>query len=209
MDHLRVMLGFWLTTDSNCLDIGANRGSVLEMIEERAPRGRHHAFEPVPHLAGRLCEKFPTVTVHQVAVSDAAGRAEFTVVDLERYDGYSGLTRSLRTLPADWPKHATIVDTARLDDLFPPDFVPRFIKIDVEDAELAVLRGAERILGEHRPILFMEHGVGDDTAEIHALLTRLGYSIYDVDGGGPYEDLDSMIAGARGRSGWLWNWVCL
>jgi FkbM family methyltransferase len=209
MDHLHVMLGFWLTADSNCIDIGANRGSVLEMFEERAPHGTHHAFEPLPHLASRLCEKFPAVTVHQVALADAPGTADFTVVDLERYDGYSGLTRSLRALPADWPTHATVVDTARLDDLLPRAYVPRFMKIDVEDAELAVLRGAQRILGEHRPILFIEHGVGHQTAEIHALLTGLGYAIYNADGGGPYEDVDAMIAGARGRNGWLWNWVCL
>jgi FkbM family methyltransferase len=209
MDHLHVMLGFWLTADSNCIDIGASRGSVLEMIEERAPNGEHHAFEPIPHRASRLCETFPTVTVHQVALADAPGTAEFTVVELDKYDGYSGIARSLPPLPADWPTHSTIVDTARLDDLLPADYVPRFIKIDVEGAELGVLRGAQRILGEHRPILFMEHGVTDNTTEIHALLTRLGYSIYDVDGGGPYQDLDSMIAGAQGRTGWLWNWVCL
>ena len=122
--------------DSNCIDIGANRGTVLELIEARAPHGTHHAFEPVPHLASRLCEAFPTVTVHQVALADAPGTVEFTVVDVDRYDGYSGITRSLRPLPADWPTHATIVDAARLDDVLPPDCVPRFIKIDVEDSEL-------------------------------------------------------------------------
>ena len=50
---------------------------------------------------------------------------------------------------------------------------------------------------------------GETTAEIHGLLTRLGYSIHDVDGGGPYQDIDSMFAGAKTRDGWLWNWVCL
>ena len=82
-------------------------------------------------------------------------------------------------------------------------------RIDVEDSELGVLRGASRILGEHRPVLYIEHGISEQTAELHQLLTRLGYSIYDVDGGGPYRDLDAMVAGAKGQAGWLWNWVCI
>jgi hypothetical protein len=51
------------------------------MIQARAPHGTHHAFEPVPHLASRLCERFPAVAVHQVALADAPGTVEFTVVD--------------------------------------------------------------------------------------------------------------------------------
>jgi hypothetical protein len=143
LDHPQLLLGFWLTTDSNCVDIGANRGRVLKMIDARARRGQHHAFEPLPRRANGLREGFPAVTVHEIAFTDAPGTAEFTVVDVDRYDGYSGLTRSLRPLPADWPTHTTTMRTARLD------------------------------------------------------------------GGGPYRDADAMIAGAKDRTGWLWNWVCL
>ena len=209
MDHLRVMLGFWLDTDSSCVDIGANRGTVLRMIEERAPGGCHHAFEPLPHRAAQLRVAFPNVEVHEVALTNAPGSVRFTVVEEDAVDGYSGITEHLRTLPKGWTTHEVSVEAARLDDLLPADFVPRFVKIDVEGAELAVLRGAERLLRGHRPILFLEHGGRDDTGEIHALLTCLGYAIYDVDGGGPYEDLAAMQAGARTDKGWLWNWVCI
>lgn len=209
LDHLRVMLGFWLEPDSSCIDIGTNRGSVLEMITARAPRGSHHAFEPLPHQAAHLRATFPNVEVHEVALTDTPGSVRFTVVEDDKVDGYSGITEHLRTLPDDWSTHEITVDAARLDDVLPPEYVPRFVKIDVEGAELGVLRGAQRILGEHRPILFMEHGGRDDTGEIHAFLTGLGYAIYDVDGGGPYEDLAAMEAGAWTGTGWLWNWVCL
>ena len=149
MDHLRVMLGFWLSADSNCVDIGAHRGSVLQMIEERAPHGEHHAFEPIPHLAERLRESFPKATVHEVALTDTRGTVDFTVVDHEENAGYSGISQSLRRLPAKWSSHSITVNTARLDDMLPTDYEPKFIKIDVEGAELGVLRGARDVL---RPI---------------------------------------------------------
>ena len=211
IDHLRLMLGFWLSADSDCVDIGANRGSVLQMIHERAPHGVHHAFEPIPHLARRLGDAFPSVVVHELALTDSPGTADFTVVDNAQYDGYSGIRESLRDLPETWETHSITVETARLDDVLPADYEPRFIKIDVEGAELRVLRGAREMLRRHRPVLFMEHGarIDGDTGEIHELLTGLGYAIHNADGGGPYDDLGSMIAGAKTRDGWLWNWVCL
>ncbi|MCP5043248.1 MAG: FkbM family methyltransferase [bacterium] len=43
----------------------------------------------------------------------------------------------------------------KLDDLF-PETPPDFVKIDVEGAELRVLRGAENILRAHRTIFFVE-----------------------------------------------------
>ena len=209
MDHLRVLLGFWLTPESNCVDIGANQGHVLRMIQERAPHGRHLAFEPIPDLAQQLRRSFPDVTVYDVALSDAPGTAEFTVVEGDDRHGYSGITRNLAPLPESWTTRSTTVETARLDDLVPADYVPRFIKIDVESSELEVLRGGRRTLADHRPILFMEHGVAQETGELHELLTELGYSIYDVDGGGPYDGPDAMLAAAHSPNGRLWNWVCL
>ena len=203
MDHLQTMLGFWLDATSNCVDVGAYRGRVLRMIEERAARGSHHAFEPIPHRAAALRVNYPRVDVHEVAVSDHEGTAAFTIVDSR--EGFSGISDSLRPLPAPWQRHEVTVRVAALDDVLPDDYVPDFIKIDVEGAELAVLRGAERIL-ESCPVLFMEHGVDRqaDTLDIHALLTAAGYTIRDVDGGGPYSAAQ-MSDTVLGDS--IWNWV--
>ena len=66
-----------------------------------------------------------------------------------------------------------------------------------------------QVLTRCRPILFIEHGAGSDTGEIHDLLTGIGYAIHNVDGDGPYEHLDAMVAGANGPKGSLWNWVCI
>ena len=71
--------------------------------------------------------------------------------------------------------------------------MPALIKIDVEGAEEAALRGAMGTLRHHRPIVLFEHGrgsadvYGTTPGRIHDLLVgELDYRIYDLDGGGPY-----------------------
>jgi hypothetical protein len=59
--------------------------------------------------------------------------------------------------------------------------LPDFIKIDVEGAELLVLRGAEEILAAARPLLFLEMkeaalaAAGTTKEEIQVLLRQYGY----------------------------------
>jgi FkbM family methyltransferase len=52
------------------------------------------------------------------------------------------------------------VDMVRLDDVLPPGYDLRLIKIDVEGAELEVLRGAIGIVERCRPYIIFEHGNG-------------------------------------------------
>src|ERR1035437_848192 len=52
------------------------------------------------------------------------------------------------------------VKLGRLDDLLPPDLDVRLVKIDVEGAELQVLRGGLEMLRRSRPFVVFEHGLG-------------------------------------------------
>lgn len=56
-------------------------GTLLREIIRIAPRGRHIAVEPLPHLASTLRTVFPTVEVHEIAVSDHTGREMFIHVE--------------------------------------------------------------------------------------------------------------------------------
>lgn len=147
-----------LKPDSNWLEVGASTGEMLWHVLRYAPRGRHHAFEPVPDSVARLrAELANRVTVHAVACSDADGESEFQHVVGDA--GYSGLRR--RSYPrADLEVRPIRVRTVRLDDELPADLRVHAMKIDVEGAEMQVFRGAERTLARWHPFVLFEHGTG-------------------------------------------------
>ncbi len=62
------------------------------------------------------------------------------------------------------------VPVSCLDDL---DLTPAVIKVDVEDAALAVLRGSVRTIERCMPLLYVE--TGGDTEAVDAMLTGFGY----------------------------------
>jgi len=166
-----------LAADSNCIDVGAHRGSFLKQIVHLAPTGQHLAVEPIPRLFMRLCEAFdePNVKILPYALSDRSGRTSFQHVTSN--PAYSGLLRR-RYDRADETIEEIEVEARCLDDLLPREHPVRFIKIDVEGGELLVLLGAAQTLTRHRPFVVFEHGLGGlDTyrarpEQIHALLTQ-------------------------------------
>ena len=187
-DNLSRILRYVLRGDGCGVDVGSHCGSVLSQMIAVAPNAQHHAFEPLPHLAARLRREFPNATVYECALSDESGSSTFhrAVQD----EGYSGLRRRDYARP-DEQVEILQVQTRRLDDLLPPDLRVDFCKIDVEGAELQVLRGAQRTLARWKPYVFFEHGVGSanhygTTPEmVHALMTEVGLAIFEPDGRGP------------------------
>jgi FkbM family methyltransferase len=190
-DHaMRVAIATALRGDGNAIDVGANEGETLEMIVRVAPRGRHIAYEPIPGLNAQLVARFPDVDVRRAALSDSAGSAEFTHV--LGAPAYSGL-RKRADLPPDAQQVERIdVTTERLDDVLPEGYVPALVKIDVEGAELLVMRGATATLERHRPFVLFEHGIGgadlygSKPGELFDLLTDAGLRVFDLEGDGPY-----------------------
>lgn len=189
---MRRLLAFVLGPADSAVDIGAHRGAVLAEMQRVAPDGRHVAFEPIPGLAARLREEFPDVEIHQAALSDAPGEAQFAHVRGSA-EGWSGLR--FRPLPTGEEADVEQIEVALevLDQVLPVDLAPKVIKVDVEGAEEQVLRGALGTLRRHRPVVIFEHGSGSaetygtTPAAIFALLRdEAGYRIFDLDGNGPY-----------------------
>ena len=68
------------------------------------------------------------------------------------------------------------VERRRLDEL---ELTPAFVKIDVEGAELGVVRGLWETLAAHRPVMMVERS--DSVGELAGLLAPLGYSPFAYD----------------------------
>lgn len=117
------------------------------------------------------------ITVFPTAVSDSCGVVTFNIAKRARaansIQGFgstqTGGVMETRTLPC-----------VTLDSLLAHFRAPDVLKIDVEGAELGVLRGASEVLGAARPFIYCE--VRDDTRdEVASLLTSTGYRVMDGD----------------------------
>jgi len=141
------------------VDVGANLG-YYTLVMARAG-ARVHAFEAFPYnhrlLARNVAENGLTgsVVTHLVGCASAAGTgrvcAEPETVNL-------GSMFVLADSDAPMPEGLDCVEIplARVDDLVPAGEVVGVVKIDVEGAELDVLRGMSRILGRDRPVVLLE-----------------------------------------------------
>lgn len=200
--HLTAIMAAALRPDANCVDVGANVGDVLGTMVRLAPEGRHIAYEPLPELASALAHRFPGVDVRNAALADEPGEVTF----------YRNLSADSRSgLQPSEEFEAFTVKVEALDRSLPEDFAPDFIKVDVEGAELAVLRGSIETLRRHRPIVALEHGslalaFGTTHRMVHDLLAgEAGLRIFDMDGVGPLSaDEFDRVADPPGRR---WNFI--
>ena len=140
---------------SNCVDVGAFKGYFLRSIVDLAPDGDHFAFEPLPHLAEALRQRFPRAHVVQAALADTAGSKEFRHVQgAEAYSGF--FRRPYDTYEED--VEMITVEVRRLDDVIPKTISPRFIKVDVEGGEAPVFAGGLDTIASAQPYVAFETG---------------------------------------------------
>jgi len=150
------------------VDVGAHIGSIVAEVL-RNSSATVIAIEAMPDKVAALRRKFPGLTVHSCAVGESEGDVSFFVVPAA--SGYSSLIRSHNSVEITVPLR-------RLDDLVtePVDL----IKIDVEGAELGVLRGAERLIAKSRPIIMFESGPGEAMYSWAAIWDWLEERRFDV-----------------------------
>ena len=183
-EALRLLLALTLPADANCVDVGANAGSLLRHMVRYAPDGHHIAFEPLPNRAAELRQAFPQVDVRQAALASVSGTRRFTrVLAADTRSGFDVNGYDVEQV------EQFEVEVGALDEALPADYVPSLIKLDVEGAELEVLQGGLRVLTEHKPIVVFEHDARGDTSGVFELLAdTVGLRIFDMDGDGPLSE---------------------
>jgi FkbM family methyltransferase len=154
------------------LDLGANLGIFSKTLSRMVgPSGQVHAVELMPqtfsYLHGNVAS-LGNVFRYNVGISDRTGTRY--AQQPERLPGGGG-----HIYRAHIAETGIQVRTYRLDDLF-PDLSPTFIKCDVEDHELAVIRGAQQIIKRCQPIWLME----TDDPEAFRAMEALGYEKHPI-----------------------------
>lgn len=131
-----------------CFDVGGNVGYFSMLLADLAAHGAIHVFEPIPLNAAlittnRELNGYGHVIINNCAVGDRVQTLNFTVAADSAYSSLHDVGRS--------PAVATIaVQMTTLDDYIKQHGIPRVdvMKIDVEGAELQVIRGAAQLLGD-------------------------------------------------------------
>ncbi len=176
---------------STIWDVGAHIGyHSLAFASLVGLSGRVVAFEPNPYNLARFrknLEKNPAlaqrVTTFNYALSDSDGEETF-IFSPEVDNGRSSGSHLDRIIPPEnanaYRSFAQIqvrtikADTMILDNLAP---IPSAIKIDVEGAEQAVLKGSSELLLSEKPILFIEiHNIAM-MFNVQKFLYRYGYEM--------------------------------
>jgi FkbM family methyltransferase len=167
--------------NANCIDIGAHKGDILKYMLRYAPSGNHFAFEPLPDLYEALEKKFGKLCrIYPYALSNINGETSFNYVITN--PAYSGIKKRVYDRPYE-EDSTIIVQQRRLDDVIPANTPIKLMKIDVEGGEFAVLKGAERILTESRPVIIYEQGIGGSDIygtkpeSFFDFMTSFGYKI--------------------------------
>jgi FkbM family methyltransferase len=131
-------------------DVGAHVGSFLSLLKRMAPEGKHIAIEPSFVKSRWLKKRFPDIDVFQVAITDNTGWSVFEDNLLN-----SGLSQLIERADTDVTFHYN-VPTKRLDDLIFEQL--DLLKLDIEDSELAALKGAANLIATQHPAIIFECG---------------------------------------------------
>lgn len=147
-----------ISSDSNCIDIGCHKGEILDIMLKLSPKGKHTGFEPIPYLFNDLKKRYHgKATILPYALSAEDGTSKFQLV--KNAPAYSGIKQ--RKYDIENPEIEEIdVELKKLDEVIPTELKIDFVKIDVEGAELGVLKGGKDLLIKNKPLIVFEFGLG-------------------------------------------------
>jgi FkbM family methyltransferase len=131
------------------IDVGAHIGSIISQVAHYDASIKLYAVEPIPEKISILRRMFPTIELHQCALGESDGEITF-YVNIKR-SAYSSLAKpanDLNTVEINVPLR-------KLDSIIASDDID-VLKIDVEGAELGVLRGGDKLIARSRPLIMFE-----------------------------------------------------
>jgi len=167
------------------LDIGANLGVMSYYLAKEFPDRKVFAFEPIPYNYQNLEKialkfKLQNLKPFQIALGDENGTIEMIlpVKNSVRFHGLAHVKHE--DIKESTPGISFRCPIQRLDDFQDLQKIkPKItgIKIDVENFEYYVLKGATNLLKKYMPLIYCELWDNDNRNKTMELLKNLGYEI--------------------------------
>lgn len=154
-------------------DIGANVG-YYSILASRlvGPAGKIAAFEPLVRNLSYLHRHVELNRADNIRLLPFALSSENTILSFS-----TGPNSAMGHLELNGGGDV-LVPTVTLDEIAERlGLIPDVMKMDVEGAEMEVFRGAERILSEARPTIFLSTHSPELREQCLALLKDYGYSV--------------------------------
>lgn len=142
-----------------CIDVGANFGWYTSlMMLHGGKNGEVHAFEPVPRTFRELTDNYvlagspANVHLNNLALGDRED-----VVQIHTFEGLASGYASLAVKGENAVATSTDCRMITLDSYLDENHVGNvdFVKVDIEGAELGMLKGAERLFNQEVPPIFL------------------------------------------------------
>lgn len=172
--------------DGIVLDLGANIGVTSYHLSKKLPKSTIFSFEPLTlnmDTLKRVKKRFKlnNIKEYQVAVGEKAGTIEMVmpVINNVPMHGLSHVIHKDNTEFNQGLKYK--VPVICLDEFKPLLETKKRIaalKIDVENFEYFVFKGAENLIANHQPIIYCELWENDNRKKCIAFLNNLNYSAF-------------------------------
>lgn len=173
--------------DTMIIDVGANVGQTMLSVKAAYPNIEYIGFEPNPVCVNYLnklirVNRFQHARIFPFALSDKNDIVEF--FKTHAHDPRATMHREF------FEEEVTsdILPMLRFDDLSGVNIRKNpVVKIDVEGAELNVIKGMTGLLQQHNPIIICEvlhshlEPMQQRAEELSAYLKGIGYRMYSID----------------------------
>jgi FkbM family methyltransferase len=170
--------------DGNMLDIGSNIGITAVPLAKKISRGHVFCFEPIPQNIKTLKKikahyHLSNIKIFETALGEKYGTLTMVmpVIFNVRFQGFSHVVEK----ESDREKGDLFtVAVNRLDDILELQSLAKInaMKVDVENFEYFVFKGATEILKKHKPVIFCELWDNEKRAvTINYMKNNFGYSV--------------------------------
>lgn len=171
--------------DHAVLEIGANIGAISVPLARylRGIGGKLYCYEPQQTIFNILCANMAlngieNVLLKDIGLGEKSGSSFYELPDYGQIGNFGDVC--LNQKPSEnLSSHSVKTSLSTLDTEMSGESMPiGLIKIDVQGMELDVLKGGEKTIEKHRPVIYVENDIQEKSVRLLKFLKNHNYEMY-------------------------------